>query len=343
MAPDAPDPRRLLAGEAGVPNRGSDCVVPRGREAFRRDLAERRAQSLQATSLVRDGGALRQDRRYEDLKCGHAFRPILHRIGPLEDRHRPPKGARVHGIATPRSRKSFQPLTKERTIVTMFRGRSRSRRVKYGSQFGPYGMYSATRWPAFTSSSFRGSRTPWSIANSNGVGCSRASSRARSISRPSWLATWKSWARSNNVSRWSRYARSISTRVGKAMSGLSLYAPFTSRTRMSRSRSRLRSSAVRRRFAWTQTPTRSYRARRSSPIPIVSSVVFEPSMSSHSTRPSAFVASRTGSIWARAYDRSISTPNCVGLRLTCPRIPWSRIAETSRRYSRVVASTGPLS
>ncbi len=30
-----------------------------------------------------------------------------------------------------------QPLTKERAIVIRFRGRSRSRRVKYGNQFGP--------------------------------------------------------------------------------------------------------------------------------------------------------------------------------------------------------------
>src|SRR6266566_347796 len=105
----------------------------------------RRPRSLKAASLVRDGGALRQDRRNEDLECRHAVRPILHRVGPLEDRHRPPEGSGVHEIATARSRKSFQPLTKERTIVTMFRGRSRSRRVKYGSQFGPYGMYSVTR------------------------------------------------------------------------------------------------------------------------------------------------------------------------------------------------------
>src|SRR3989442_10432872 len=182
---DAPNPRRFLPREAGVPYRCGYFVVARGGEDFRCDLAELRSQSLQTASLVRDGGALGEDRRHEDLESGHASRPILHGIGPLQDRHRPAKGARVHGIATPRGGKSFQPLTKERTIVTMFRGRSRSRRVKYGSQFGPYGMYSATRWPCFASSSFRGSRTPWSIANSNGVGCSRASSRARPIIRPS--------------------------------------------------------------------------------------------------------------------------------------------------------------
>src|SRR3989304_3282552 len=75
----------------------------------------------------------------------------------------------------------------DRSIVTAFLGRSRSRRGEEGGQFGPYGMYAAARYPFDTSSPFRESRTPCSIANSKGTGWSRASFRARSIMRLSWV------------------------------------------------------------------------------------------------------------------------------------------------------------
>ena len=63
--------------------------------------------------------------------------------------------------------------------MRMFRGLSRRRRVKYGSQLGPYGMNSATRYPFRARSDFSGSRTPRSIWNSNGLRCSRLRSIAR--------------------------------------------------------------------------------------------------------------------------------------------------------------------
>src|SRR5437667_11717097 len=106
-----------------------------------------------------------------------------------------------------------QPPTKERSIVITLRGRSRSRRVKYGSQFGPYGMYSATWYPARTSSVLSGSRTPCNIANSNGVGCNFDKARARSIIRPSWLPTAKCRALVNIVSRSVRYEYTIQDRL----------------------------------------------------------------------------------------------------------------------------------
>src|SRR5437879_2330536 len=65
-------------------------------------------------------------------------------------------------------------------------------------------------------------RTPCSIANSNGVGCSFANARARSIIRPSWLATAKSRAWVNSVPRCSAYARSTSARLRYAPSAATL-------------------------------------------------------------------------------------------------------------------------
>ena len=141
------------------------------------------------------------------------------------------------------------------------------------------------------------------------------------------------------MSRFVRYARSISSRVAYETSGGSAYAPFTRRIRAPAEMSRSTSPGVRFRFAWRQIPTLSCFSRRRSQSQIVSSVVPARSMSSQKTRSWAFAASRTGSSWESVYPLSINKPNCVGFTLIAPRIPWAFIASRSRRYSRVVAST----
>ncbi len=134
---DASDPRRLLTREAGVPDRSGDFVDVGGRKSLRGDFSKGASQSFESSTLVDGRRALRQHGRDERLERRHPSRPVQHGVSLLEDLHRAPEGARVHGRTTPRVEKRLQPLTNERAIVTMFRGRSRKRRVKYGSQSGP--------------------------------------------------------------------------------------------------------------------------------------------------------------------------------------------------------------
>ena len=145
---DVSDVTGLTSCEPRMPDRSFDCPRRRRGECLGREISERGPQPVHPEPLVPDRRALGKDRGHEDLERRHPGSPVRDPMPPLEDPHRVAERLVVHGPHTPPRGKGLsdpQSVTSDRSMMIAFRGRSRSLRLKYGSQFGPYGTYSRTR------------------------------------------------------------------------------------------------------------------------------------------------------------------------------------------------------